>query len=150
MFRCFYVLTVAAVLSWLPGAGSLHLRGQNLIFAIVDSFHSANQNFDNTLNNLHPMALLAEKQDNKSCKFWEIPKQSDAAEFIRAMMKETGDHESRGHWTVIPRHEKPPSVKTILAVWSFKRKRYPDGRINKRKARLCAHGGMQTYRENYC
>jgi len=76
-------------------------------------------------------------------------KQSDAAEFIKAMMKEASDHESRGHWTVIPRLEKPPSVKTILAIWAFKRKRYPDGRINKWKARLCAHGGMQTYGENY-
>ena len=29
-------------------------------------------------------------------------KQPDAADFIKAMMKETADHESRDHWTVIP------------------------------------------------
>ena len=40
-------------------------------------------------------------------------------------------------------------AKTILAIWSFKRKRYPDGRIQKYKARICAHGGMQTWGENY-
>ena len=149
IYKCFCVLSVAAVLSWSPDASSLHSRGQNLVFATVNSFHSANQNFDNTLNNLHPMALLAEKQDNESYTFREMLKQSDAAEFIKAMMKESSDHESRGHWTVIPRHKKPPDVKTILAIWAFKRKRYPDGRINKWKARLCAHGGMQTYGENY-
>ena len=69
-------------------------------------------------------------------------RQPDAVDFIKAMMKETADHESRGHWTVIPMSQKPPGVKTILAVWAFKRKRYPDGRINKHKAMLCAHGGM--------
>ena len=50
-------------------------------------------------------------------------KESDAAEFINAMMKEASDHESRSHWTVIPRLEKPPNVKTILAIWAFRHKR---------------------------
>ena len=36
-------------------------------------------------------------------------------------------------------------MKAILAIWAFKRKRFPDGRINKYKSRLCAHGGMQQY-----
>ena len=49
----------------------------------------------------------------------------------------------------MPRWEKPPDVKAILAIWAFKRKRFPDGRINKHKARLCAHGGMQQYGVNY-
>ena len=43
----------------------------------------------------------------------------------------------------------PEGTKTILAIWSFKRKRFPDGRVNKHKARLCAHGGMQTWGVNY-
>ena len=76
-------------------------------------------------------------------------KQPDAAEFIKVMLKETDDHESRGHWEVIPRRDKPSQAKTILAIWAFKRKRFPDGRINKWKARLCAHGGMQTHGVNY-
>ena len=65
-------------------------------------------------------------------------KYSDAADCIKAMMKEASDHESRNHWSVIPRSEKPPDVKTILAIWAFKRKRFPHGRINKHKARLCS------------
>ena len=36
-----------------------------------------------------------------------------------------------------------------MSIWSFKRKRYPDGTLNKHKARLCAHGGMQTWGTNY-
>ena len=61
-------------------------------------------------------------------------KQPDAAEFIKSMSKEIDDHRSRGHWEVIPRRNKPSQAKTILAIWAFKRKRFPDGRINKRKA----------------
>jgi len=32
---------------------------------------------------------------------------------------------------------------------SFKRKRFPDGQLNKHKARLCAHGGQQQWGVNY-
>ena len=40
-------------------------------------------------------------------------------------------------------------MKTIQAIWSFKRKRFPDGTLNKHRARLCAHGGMQQWGVNY-
>ncbi|MEY3108162.1 MAG: hypothetical protein RL730_513, partial [Actinomycetota bacterium] len=43
----------------------------------------------------------------------------------------------------------PDNMKTIMSVWSFKRKRFPDGTLNKHKARLCAHGGMQQWGVNY-
>ena len=50
---------------------------------------------------------------------------------------------------MVPRSAKPYDVKSILAIWAFRRKRFPDGLINKHKARLCAHGGMQTCGVNY-
>jgi hypothetical protein len=43
----------------------------------------------------------------------------------------------------------PANTKTIMSIWSFKRKRFPDGTLNKHKACLCAHGGMQTWGTNY-
>ena len=43
----------------------------------------------------------------------------------------------------------PPGVTIIMSIWSFKHKRFPDSRIQKHKSRLCAHGGMQTWGENY-
>ena len=36
-----------------------------------------------------------------------------------------------------------------MAIWSFKRKRYLDGSLNKHKDRLCAHGGQQTWVQDY-
>jgi hypothetical protein len=36
-----------------------------------------------------------------------------------------------------------------MAFWSFKRKCFPDETLNKHKARLCAHGSQQTWRQDY-
>ena len=40
-------------------------------------------------------------------------------------------------------------MKTIQAIWYFKRKRFPDSTLNKHKARLCAHCEMQQWGVNY-
>ena len=144
---CTMGLLVAAI--WTPGSSPLYDRAQNLMAAAVNQYHIVNECFDGTLNSLHYMALAAGKENNETYTFKEMLKQEDAADFISAMKKEVDDHETRGHWEVIPRWQKPPDVKTILAIWSFKRKRFPDGRLNKHKARLCAHGGMQTWGVNY-
>ena len=78
-------------------------------------------------------------------------KEPDADKFMQAMEKEVKDHVSRPrhHWDLVERSSMPKGAKTIQAVWSFKRKRFPDGRLLKHKARLCAHGGMQRWGENY-
>ena len=76
-------------------------------------------------------------------------KHKDAADFIQAMIKESADHKKRNHWEVVHRWDKPPGVKTILAIWSFRRKRFPNVRINKHKARICGNGVMQQYGVNY-
>ena len=47
------------------------------------------------------------------------------------------------------RNDMPAGSKTYMAIWSFKRKRYPYGSLNKHKARLCAHGGQQTWFQDY-
>ena len=48
--------------------------------------------------------------------------QPDTKEFVRAMMQEMDDHETRNHWKLMLRSNLPPGTKTILAIWSFKRK----------------------------
>jgi hypothetical protein len=62
---------------------------------------------------------------------------------------EISDHEARRHWDLMLRTDLPIGAKTIMAIWSFKRKRFPDGTLNKHKARLCAHGGQQTWGQDY-
>ena len=70
--------------------------------------------------------------------------QEDAPDFVEAMQTEIRAHESRGHWVVVKRSSIPAGVKTIQAIWSFKRKRFPSGELDKHKARLCVHVGHAT------
>ena len=76
-------------------------------------------------------------------------KESDFREFLQAMLDEIEVHESLEHWTLMERKDLPPRSKTIMAIWSFKCKRYPDGSLNKQKSRLCTHGGQQTWSQDY-
>ena len=75
-------------------------------------------------------------------------KEEDRGEFIKAMIKELEDHRKNRHWKLVKRSS-INGASTIKAIWSFKRKRRPDGSLLKHKARLCAHGGMQIHGENY-
>ena len=73
--------------------------------------------------------------------------QEDRNKFVKNMMKEIVDHESRNHWSIMRREYLPIGAKKILDIWSFKRKRFPDGRIQKYKARIYYHGSIQTWGE---
>ena len=65
------------------------------------------------------------------------------------MEVEITNYTERDHWDLIPRSQLPSGSKTIMSVWSFKRKRLPDGTICKYKARICAHGGQQQWGVDY-
>ena len=65
------------------------------------------------------------------------------------MLEEIEVREKRYHWTLMERKDLPPGAKIVMAIWSFKRKRYPDESLNKHKSRLCSHGGQQTWGQDY-
>ena len=78
-----------------------------------------------------------------------MSRQDDHVDFVKAMDKEIAAHEKKKHWEVVPRSSVPIGTKAIQAIWAFKRTRFPCGLLNKHKARLCAHGGMQQWGVNY-
>ena len=52
--------------------------------------------------------------------------------------------EKQGTWTVVSRTQATKQGKKVPpGTWTFKRKRYPDGRIRKHKARFCLRGDKQ-------
>ena len=55
-------------------------------------------------------------------------------------MKEIMDHELRKYWSIMRREYLPHGTKTTLTIWLFKRNFFQDGRIQKYKDRICAHG----------
>jgi hypothetical protein len=113
----------------------------------VYHMHASNTLFDGTLNSLHHAVYNTVVKNDFT--FKEMLQQDDRADFIKAMQKEIEDHQNRNHWSLTKRTSLPKTAKTILAIWSFRRKTAPDGRIVKHKARICCHGGMQQWGVNY-
>jgi hypothetical protein len=73
-----------------------------------------NTHFDGTLNYIHHAVLMTDAGDNDTYTLKDMLKQDDRNDFIAAMVKEVCDHESRDHWTLMPRSSVPAGVKTIL------------------------------------
>ena len=80
--------------------------------------------------------------------YGEMKRQQDKSQFITAMQKEISDNEQRKHWKLVHRSE-TKGAKTIMAIWSFRRKR--DNIIGKLKKKdiICAYGEMQQKGINY-
>ena len=116
---------------------------------INTSLNEINLNFDGTLNSFITHVFAAGKESNEVYTFREMLKQEDRLNFVNAMEKEIDDHVRLDHWEINPRSMMPKDIKSIMSVWSFKRKRLPDGALNKHQACLCAHGGMQQWSANY-
>ena len=55
-YFCIYGIDLDSL--WLPRESYFYSRAQHFVNASVNSFQSVNNNFDNTLNSLHPMTLL--------------------------------------------------------------------------------------------
>ena len=116
---------------------------------IIKRFDELNEHYDGTINQMHLFSYVTDVSTNEVFTFTQAMKEDDRMDFVSAMEKEIQDHESRGHWTIVTRSSLPQNAKPIKAIWSFKRKRRPDGTLVKHKARLCAHGGMQQWGDNY-
>jgi hypothetical protein len=123
---------------------------------MVTCTHELNELYDGTLNSIVAYAVSTVAFDMLNIKVFTYTKaiqQPDADKFINAMHKEINDHKSCDHWEIVCRTTIPQGMKTIWAIWSFKRKRFPDKTLNKHKVCLCAHGSMQqrgvSYWETY-
>ena len=123
-------------------------QGLSVTQRLAHRYHSVNSNVDGTLNGIM-QSVFSSVADNDAYTYSGMLKQPDRGKFVEAMLVETSVHEKRKHWSTMLRKDMPPGSKTILSIWSFKRKRTPDGQISKYKARLCAHGGMQSWGVDY-
>ena len=99
-------------------------------------------NFNGTLNSLNYPANLFSSRDNDTLTFKQMIHQPAAKEFVQVMIQELDANESRNHWSIILKSNLLFGTIAILAIWSFKSKRYPDESIQKYKTIICAHGGM--------
>jgi hypothetical protein len=118
----------------------------------VCRFNEVNEFYDGTLNSICAYAfstIALDMSNNKVFTYTKAMHQPNSAQFLEAMSKEIDDHQACPHWEKVQRTMIPPRHNTVQAIWSFKRKRFPDGTLNKNKARLCAHEGMQQWGVSY-
>ena len=92
------------------------------------------------VDGVHPLGMAAKGSDLDTLTYHEAMACSDANKFREAMAVEIKELEGRHTWNIVPR---PANVNILPGTWSFKRKRYPDGRIRKYKARYCVRGDKQ-------
>ena len=91
----------------------------------------------NLCDYFNPALLIsvAGKEDNPT--FTEAMNGPDSAGFLEAMKIEIGTLLRMETFDVV---DQEPWMNVISSVWAFKRKRDPDGRVRKLKARICARG----------
>ena len=120
-------------------------------------------NFDGSANQTSPLAqiYLSSQSNNETYTLKEMVKQPDRDKFIEAMELEVASMFKENIWLAVPkrvmtehyRKERASGLDVkrhqIMMIWSFKRKRHPDGSLSKHKARLCCHGGQQQWGVNY-
>ena len=120
----------------------------SFVAGLSNDYNRLNGLFDDTINDIcHQIHAFA--SSNETYTYSGMLREEDHKQFFKAMEVELADHKERNHWTLMERKDLPIGTKTIMAIWSFKRKRFPDGSLNKHKARLCAHGGQQTWGLDY-
>ena len=121
------------------------------------------RNFDGSANNLNPLAhvYMSIQANNETYTLKEMLAQPDKDKFVDAMYDEVDSMFREGIWEAVPktmmlehyRRKRETGLQIrrhqIMMIWSFRRKRKPDGTLVKHKARLCCHGGQQELGINY-
>ena len=115
--------------------------------SFYDTYISSN--YDASPNTLNPFCYHPELADNDTYTFKDMLTQPDKNNVFEAMEVEITNYTERDHWDLISRSQLPSGSKKIIPVWSFKRKRLPDGTICKYKARICVHDGYQQWGVDY-
>ena len=113
-------------------------------YDVIHAMKLDNQD-ENILHGQHPFAFWARANAADTPTLKEAMESPDREGFINAMHGEISTLESFGVWKIVPRQKAIDERRTIISsTWSFKRKRFPDGKVKKLKARLCVRGDQQT------
>ena len=89
-----------------------------------------------------PRALAARTTKDPDTLTWdEAIKDSSRSEWLKAAQTEIDALVKKGTWDEVKQEE--ATTKILPGTWVFRRKRTPDGRIKKFKARFCVRGDLQ-------
>ncbi len=90
---------------------------------------------------MHPLAFAAKLNSADFPSYHEAMNNLDEKEeWIKAMQAELAQLHKMDCWDVIDR---TADMNVLTSVWAFRKKRFPDGRVRKYKARFCVRGFEQ-------
>ena len=97
----------------------------------------------------HELAFAAKSSDPDTLSYRQARTAPDWEEFREAGLKEFTELSSKHMWDVIKRGDVPKGKRILPSTLVMKRKRYPDGRLRKYKARFCVWGDLQVKGSDY-
>jgi hypothetical protein len=120
----------------------------------VNTLQRHNEDFDPEindmfLNNLDPTFYAMQMQNPDVLTHAQMKQQVDANKFIEAQRPEIKGLMDINTFESIPKINLPPRTRYLDLIWTYRRKRRPDGSLNKYKAHLCVNGSRQIQGIDY-
>jgi hypothetical protein len=101
------------------------------------------------LNNMDPTFYAMQLQNPDVLSHAQMKLQVDANKFVDAQRPEIADLMDINTFEFIPKSNLPPKTEYLDLIWTYRRKRRPDGSLNKYKARQCVNGSRQIQGIDY-
>lgn len=79
----------------------------------------------------------------------QMLKAHDQDQFITSQIPEIRRLETMQVFEYCPMHALPPKARLLSSIWSYRRKRKPDGKLLKHKAHICVDGSQQAHGRDY-
>ena len=136
---------LSALKSELGTETNLYRKTMPETHALIASMENNSKLYDNTSNNFDPICLAAEKSKSNPdvLTLSSMRKSPDKEQFEKQMTKEIDTMFTKKIFHLVPKNTVPFGKRILPAIWSFRRKRTPDGSVYRHRARLCVHGGRQ-------
>lgn len=128
--RCALITTIA------------DLRTQQAVYKDLLRFNPDNGETDPSIEAF----AASTKSDPDTLRYHEAMRSEDREGFREAMASEIASLQKMGTWNLVKRDA---SKNVLDGTWTFKRKRFPDGRVRKLKARFCVRGDQQIEGVDY-
>ncbi len=98
----------------------------------------------------NPLAFAAGSNNNPDILSQsQMLKAADRDEFLKVQGSELLGLHDADVFEYLPRSKLPSGSRVLNAIWSYRRKRKPDGTLSKYKSRICADGSQQKYGIDY-
>jgi hypothetical protein len=120
----------------------------------VNTLQKHNEDFDPGindmfLNNLDPAFYAMKMQDPNVLTHAQMKRQVDGEKIVETQRPQIDGLMDIITFEFIPKINLPPRTRYLDLIWTYRRKRRPDGSLKKYKARLCVNGSREIQGIDY-